>query len=68
MTVINRFFRTIEPEPMTASRRAKMAGELIRACEVLGYRFEGTHAGWRVIVDRVHEHRAMVAEDLGLDP
>lgn len=63
-----RFFRTEDRMVMTPSRRAKLAGEFLRACAELDSRFEGEVGGWRVIADRVTVHRPMVAEDIGLDP
>lgn len=67
MTVANRkFFEVIEPAPITPGRRAHLAVELLRASIVLDREFQGDNSGWRVRVERIGRHRAMVAEDLGL--
>lgn len=67
MAVIGaRFFRTDDRMVVTPGRRARLAGEFLRACAELDSRFEGEFAGWRVLADRVTVHRAMVGEDIGL--
>lgn len=73
MTVLSMFHKTIPtPEPVRPERRAYLAGQLmaqlVNTTIALDAPFSRDNGVWRVVIERVREHRAMIAADLGLDP
>ena len=58
-------------EPMTAAQRAFRAGQLtwllMQSSIALDSPFVRESQGWRIRIERIGRHRAMEAEDIGLD-
>lgn len=60
-------YHTSEPEPLTSRLAAKHAGQLLAEHIDLDKEFTGDIGGWRIIIAKIHKHREMVAEDIGLE-
>lgn len=75
MTVVAPFLRAVHPnEERGPSQHARMAGELVAHLlrTTLGmdrsYVFVRELEGWRIRIESVRDHRAMIRADLGLEP